>query len=195
MIMKHFITDLLDANVYLFTKNHKCFMVDCGGTPESTRYQLENIGWWPDYLLLTHGHYDHISALDLFSNGKTRIVIHSEDAKYLNDPQYNLSGMLMGKDTCFEIETDDGDFLKNEYGIYMLHTPGHSPGSVCYAVDDVLFTGDTLFCNGIGNTAFPGGNYAQEIDSVQKLLSLEINYKVCPGHGPATYLFDERKSF
>ena len=169
-------------------------MVDCGGTPENTMAQLKRLDFRPDYLLLTHGHIDHIASLQAVSALGAQIIIHPDDAHYLTDPDFNLSTMLIGKEFMFAGAVSDGAFLESEFNIKMLHTPGHSPGSVCYLTEDTLFSGDTLFCNGIGNTAFPGGDYDREIYSVKQLLQLDGNIQVYPGHGKFTTIFAERNT-
>ncbi len=185
------ISDLLDSNIYLFEKNNKKFMIDCGGSPEYVTNQLNSLDFTPDYILLTHGHIDHISALSAFDFQNTVLVIHPDDAHYLTDPSFNLSTQLLGKGVAFDIKSSNGGFLEEQFGIKILHTPGHSPGSVCYLLDGILFSGDTLFCNGIGNTIFPGGDYALEISSIKKLLILPPKTLVYSGHGIQTTIQNE----
>ncbi len=187
-------TDFFDSNIYLFSRNGKRFLVDCGGTPENMKQMLEQLSFWPDYVLLTHGHIDHVLSLSLFADGVT-VIIHPEDAKYLTDPSFNLSGMLLGRKMTFDVPVGDGGFLWEDFGIRMIHTPGHSPGSVCYLIDDCLFSGDTLFCGGIGNTSFPGGDYELEICSVRRLLALDGNITLYPGHGPSGSISAEKNMF
>lgn len=195
MKIQHFVTDFFDTNVYLFEKNNKCFMVDCGGSVQDTKRRLASFGIWPDFLLLTHGHIDHISSLSLFENSDTQIIIHSADQHYLCDPSFNLSTAILGQAVTFDLLCANEEIDLSQYGIEIIHTPGHSPGSVCYRVEDVLFSGDTLFCQGIGNTSFPGGDALTEMNSVRQLLEINDNLTVYPGHGPSTTIFKERKSF
>jgi len=194
MDIRFIVTDFFDSNVYLFERNGKKIMVDCGGTEDGMANILKSIDFWPDYLLLSHGHIDHILALPIFLNTRTKIFVHTSDAHYLRNPNYNLSPKLIGRDfKWFESVYDYGD-LPKELGVEVIHTPGHTPGSVCFLIDKHLFSGDTLFCGGIGNTSFPGSNYAAEILSVQKLLTLSPDITVYPGHGSSTTIGQEQNT-
>ena len=169
-------------------------MVDCGGTVEGIRAMLKNFDFWPDHLLLTHGHIDHILALPLFSKTDTKVYIHKNDAHFLSDPNFNLSTRLIGTRFVWDHVFFDYDELPKDLGIDVIHTPGHTPGSVCLAVGEHLFSGDTLFCDGIGNTIFPGGDYDMEIQSIQDLFELPLKTAVYPGHGPSTTIEAEKNT-
>jgi glyoxylase-like metal-dependent hydrolase (beta-lactamase superfamily II) len=148
------------------------------------------------YILLTHGHFDHIGAvqsLKHFFGGD--VVIHTGDAICLCDSDASLaSGFgLEQNDVQADIVIDDGDVLTlGENKIRVLHTPGHTKGSVCYIVEDMIFSGDTLFKGTVGRTDFPGGSYEEIIASLSKLASLEGDYKVYPGHEALTTLEREK---
>ncbi len=192
MKVRSFITDFFDSNIYLLDINEYKIMIDCGGTPIYIKTLLADNLFEPDYVLLTHGHIDHILSLSALNEAKTKVFIHKEDKKYLIDPDYNLSSRLIGSDFVWDASVYDYDSLPDVLGIEVIHTPGHSPGSVALKIDNCLFTGDTLFCNGIGNTAFPGGSLETELNSVKKLLTLSGNTIVYPGHGPATTIAKEQ---
>lgn len=194
MNIQFFVTDFFDSNVYLFENNGKKIMVDCGGTEEGIANLLKVIDFWPDYLLLTHGHIDHILSLPIFFKTGTKVFVHNSDAPYLRNPLYNLSSRLIGRTFKLEESVYDYDNLPKDLGIKVIHTPGHTPGSVCLLVDQHLFSGDTLFCGGIGNTSFPGGNYATEVHSIRKLLTLSHDVKVYPGHGSSTTIGQEQNT-
>ncbi len=185
-------TDFFESNIYLFEKNGKKFMVDCGGNAGNTLDQLKDNDFIPDYVLLTHGHIDHISSLSAVAQLGSTVLIHPKDAAFLTDSTLNLSNRLLGKEITFTGKIYDCTDLCPKLSISVLHTPGHTPGSVCYLVDDILFSGDTLFCGGIGNTMFPGGNYEQEICSIHSLLQLPEHIKVYPGHGNMTTILNEK---
>ena len=120
------------------------------------------------YILLTHGHFDHIAAVKHYFPG----------------------GM---EPLQADIVLQDGEELAlGNSKIKLLHTPGHTAGSSCYLIGDSLFTGDTLMHQSVGRTDFPTGNYQQLKSSLQRLNDLEGNYTVYPGHGPATTLAFER---
>lgn len=189
----HILTaDFFESKIYLFEKMGHKFMVDCGGAAEHTVSQLQKLNFLPDYVLLTHGHIDHILSLSAVTDLGATVVIHPKDAVYLNDPSLNLSTQLLGSPFVYEGSRADAASVCSDFGIEMLHTPGHTPGSVCYLVENNLFSGDTLFCGGIGNTMFPGGSYEQEIQSVRSILKLPEHIKVYPGHGCPTTIMKEK---
>ncbi len=187
-------TDFFDSNIYLFESNGQKIMIDCGGTATNISALLSSLDFCPDYVLLTHGHIDHILALSVFAGTDTKIFIHRDDAHFLRDPAYNLSSQLIGRQFVFEDNVFDYESLPKELEIQVLHTPGHTPGSVCLMIGEYLFSGDTLFCGGIGNTAFPGGDYPTEIASIKKLLMLPADTCVYPGHGCATTVANEQNT-
>lgn len=150
------------------------------------------------YILLTHGHFDHIMGVkqlrDTFGG---EIVIHKNDALCLTDSNASL-GDYFGLKHEFvdaDIIVTEGDSLDfaNEK-IKVMHTPGHTKGSVCYILGDVIFSGDTLFCSSMGRTDFPGGSNIEMAASLKRLRDMEGDYTVYPGHGESTTLDTERKT-
>ena len=137
-------------------------------------------------ILLTHGHFDHIGAVRELMEADTRLVIHELDAPMLGDPELNAGLGLLRRKITAPAATDkvrEGDEL-NLAGlkIKVLHTPGHTPGSVCYQVEGELFTGDTLFDFGWGRTDLPGGNEEQMADSLRRLAPLARKMPIHAGH-------------
>jgi hydroxyacylglutathione hydrolase len=133
------------------------------------------------YILITHGHIDHIGAAkELRDITKAPVLIHSLDAPALNFPP---DGHLQ-----------DGQKIEvGHYSISAIHTPGHSPGGMCFYAPGAVFTGDTLFAGSIGRTDFVGGNHQQLIEGViKKIFPLGDDIRVYPGHGPATTVGRER---
>ena len=147
-------------------------------------------------VLLTHGHFDHTGALYAFEG--TPIYMHPSDDVMLLDPVWSV-GADMGDDEPRPAATNfvqEGAFLHLAgLDIQVLHTPGHTLGSVCYAIGDVLFTGDTMFYHSYGRTDFPGGDQMELFRSLRRLLALDKNYIVCPGHGEPTSLEQERRVY
>ena len=150
-------------------------------------------------ILLTHGHFDHIGAVRELMEPGTKLVIHGLDAPMLGDPELNASaGLIARKVTAPEAtdlvkEDDEPEFAGLK--VKVLHTPGHTPGSVCYEIEGELFTGDTLFRFGYGRTDLPGGDMAQLRRSLMRLLTLVDSLRVYPGHGESACLKDIKRSF
>ena len=136
--------------------------------------------------MLTHGHFDHVGAVkDLAADTDCRVFLCADDA--LLPPMFT-AGKLYYTDTYTE-----GSIL-NIAGLYIhvLHTPGHTPGSVCLLVDDVIFSGDTLFEGSCGRTDI-GGDWATIQKSLKRLAAMEADFTVYPGHGGSTTLAQEKR--
>ncbi len=150
------------------------------------------------YICLTHAHFDHILALDeIKQKTNAKLVLHKMEERYLKDSSLNLLG-----DAVSDVIIPDADGLLEDGDticldgllIRVIHTPGHTLGGVCYLVDDVLISGDTLFSGAIGRFDFPFGNLVDEIRSIkEKLLILPDDTKVYPGHGFSTTIGKQRK--
>lgn len=142
-------------------------------------------------ILLTHGHFDHIAGVKrLKAETGAPVAIHREDADMLFDAEKNLSRGF-GLDITAapaDIELTQQIYTFAGVEVKVLHTPGHSPGSVCYFIEDAIFSGDTLFNLGVGRTDFPGGNFQTLKGSLEKLKLVQGEYAVYPGHGHSTSL-------
>ena len=146
----------------------------------------------------THGHIDHIVAnRDLKEETSAPLCIHSADADMLVNPQKNLSFFIGESVTSPEPDRllADGDTLEaGTLRLKVMHTPGHSQGSICLLGDGHIFTGDLLFAGGIGRYDFPGSSYTDLMDSLRKVIALDKALVVYPGHGPATTIGDEQRT-
>lgn len=171
-------------------------MVDPGGSFDKIDCFLQENNIKEIAVLVTHAHFDHILALaKLKEKYGATVFVGEKDAVALNTAD-NLAES-MGLPALSEVQPDillhDEEIVEiMGKRVSVLHTPGHTKGSVCYIIDDILFSGDTLFRDGYGRTDFIGGSYTEMIASINKLYSLQNDYKVCPGHGEATTLFRER---
>lgn len=151
------------------------------------------------YVLLTHGHFDHVSGVyGLQHEVGAEVVIHGSDKEHLLDPQKSLAEGNFPEPhqpVHADILVKDGDVIKlGESEIKVMHTPGHTNGSVCYILEDdrVIFSGDTLFCMTAGRTDFWDGSDEKMIASLKKLIALDGDYNVYPGHNRETTLERER---
>ncbi|MCL2053917.1 MAG: MBL fold metallo-hydrolase [Oscillospiraceae bacterium] len=152
-------------------------------------------------ILLTHGHFDHIEALEqLCKKTGARVYIHENDAHKLNDPRANLSALsgsiIKGCENADKVK--DGDAIAlDELSVKVFHTPGHTSGSVCYMIENMIFSGDTLFYMSIGRTDLTDGNSAVLADSLKRLAEFKggyDDYRVLAGHGDETSLSFEIKN-
>ena len=137
-------------------------------------------------ILLTHGHFDHIGAVSSLMEKSTKLFIHRLDAPMLTDSRLNASLCLTGCPVHAVPPTDllSGGEELSLAGISfsVIHTPGHTPGSVCYRFDQTLFTGDTLFHPGWGRTDLPGGDQHALYASLRRIMPLAQQLTICPGH-------------
>ena len=183
----------IGTNCYLLCDEnaHTCAVIDPGAEPELILSAVEKLDCAVDKILLTHGHYDHTTAVPALHAAlpDAKIYIHAADANGAGSRLFPLSGAV--KELHFY---DEGDTLTlGSLTIHVMYTPGHSKGSVTLMVGDVLFTGDTLFAGSCGRTDLAGGSYEEIMSSLARLGKLEGDYHVCPGHDVTSTLERERQ--
>ena len=203
MILRTFYTGPLAVNCYVATDeaSKKTFVVDPGGHNDDMVNYIKNNHLEIEYIILTHGHGDHIGGVsDLiidFPNAKLVACIH--DKALLEDPNLNMSSMVYGYPISLTADqyVADGETLKvGALELKFLHTPGHTAGGMCIVVENVVFTGDTLFEQSIGRTDFPGSSYQAIVNSIrEKLFVRPDDTRVLPGHmGPTTIGFEKENN-
>lgn len=187
----------LGANCYLLdNENGGAIAIDIGDEPQRVLCILEQYELKLCAILLTHGHYDHVGGVEAVREATgAAVYIHEKDAAMLESGQANLAVQLTSVPfqavKAYETLSDGQTLDIAGMTVQVMHTPGHTSGSVCYAVGDTLFTGDTLFQGSIGRTDL-GGNRKEMQLSLKKLAALEKNYTVCPGHGGCSTLAWEK---
>ena len=201
MIIKIFPLGLVQANSYLLIDEltKEAVLIDLGGNFQVIKDELEKYNASLKYILNTHGHFDHVMGeYDAQEFFKVPVYIHKEDEYLLaNLPQqlvkfgFEPSSLPPKTITIF----DENDVFKlGDKEIKVIHTPGHTPGSVCFLVQNNLFSGDTLFYTSVGRTDFEGGSFEQLSHSItQKLFTLNEEITVYPGHDCKTTIGYEKK--
>ena len=177
------------TNCYIIHEENAstCCVLDPGGEAKKVLELLANRGLTLEAILLTHGHFDHVGAVkELHDATGCRVYLCTED---LTMPAKWTAGELFYTDAYGEGDQLDLAGLH----IQVLHTPGHTPGSVCLLVDDTIFSGDTLFAGSCGRTDLPGGDTDKLLASLGRLDVLEGDYTVCPGHSASTTLAREKQ--
>ena len=198
--LTYFQLGMLPTNVYLGVNEEtgNGFLVDPAVYEPQVEDVMKEIGIKNLlYIQLTHGHFDHILGVNGFlkNHPEAKVVIHREDEAFLTDPvlSHTFKHGLTQEPIKADIIVEDGDVLAfDDTEFKVVHTPGHTRGSVVYLLDDLMFSGDTLFQLSCGRTDFPESDPAAMGPSLQKLAALEGNYHVLPGHNAFSELDYER---
>lgn len=186
-------------NCYILYTNKEAVVIDASWESEQIAEMIESLGLNLKYILITHGHVDHIvGAGKLKELTGAKILINEKDL-FLYDhikEQAQLFGFSVESlPPPDEFLTDNQEITIDGLTLKLIHTPGHTPGGLCYSVENKLFTGDTLFQGSIGRTDLWGGDYEQLIKSIkERLFTLGDDIEVYPGHGDETKIEQEKKS-
>lgn len=190
----------LGTNCYIVYDDVNCLIVDPGGEPEKVIELIVKLQVKPQAILLTHAHFDHIGAVDELRNHfNLDVYLHEAESDWLSDP--NLNGSILFTRTPVTTKAPDkilktGKMDLSSFSFEVIHTPGHSPGSVTFVFETEKFiiSGDVLFQQGVGRTDLPGGNSNELVNSIRnKLYQLDESYIIYPGHGSQTNIQAEKK--
>ena len=188
----------LEVNTYVVGPGggQECLLIDPGAEFASVEGAV--CGRMVTALLLTHAHFDHMLFARPWLERGAKLYVHELDAPALADPELNVSGVIGAKLMLPQADVllREGDVVR-EAGLELtvLHTPGHTPGGVCYQAGDVLFSGDTMFYGSYGRVDLPGGNNMQMAMSLKRLLALPKETVAYPGHGMKTKIAWERGQY
>ena len=198
--IKTIVVGYLETNCYLVGDSKgDAVVIDPGGSPDRILFEIDKNFYRPFCILLTHSDSDHIGGLDgVLRNRQAPVLMHRKELDFLRMPKTRISrfpGKVPAEPGYYALE--DGDVVEADgWGLTVLFTPGHTPGGVCYRLGDVVFTGDTLFSDGVGRTDFEGGSEEALTQSIYgRLLTLEDSVKIYPGHGPPSTIGRERRQF
>jgi glyoxylase-like metal-dependent hydrolase (beta-lactamase superfamily II) len=196
-VVQNFVVGPIETNCYVISdpSTGEACLIDPGADPKIIKDYISKSGLDLKFIINTHGHGDHIAANGAFD---VPIYIHSLDSDFLTNPGLNLSKMFMFGITSPKASKllKDGDVLKlGGLELEILHTPGHTPGSVSVKSGGTVFTGDALFAGGIGRTDFAYGDTDLLMRSIaEKLFSLDDSTRIYPGHGPESTIGVEKSS-
>ena len=202
LVVKNMVLGIIMTNCYIAYDDvvKEAFIVDPADSADEIPLKIIELGVKPVAILLTHGHFDHIGAVDeLRDKYKIKVYVY-EDEKDVMTSDANLASMI-GKRMSVEADEYLRDLQTIIIGgekIQVIHTPGHTKGSCCFYLPDekVLFSGDTMFCQSFGRTDFPTGSMSQLISSIKnRLLKLDDDVKVYPGHNEETKIGFERHMY
>jgi len=200
MILETTIVGPFEVNCYIIASenNSPAIIIDPGEGEDKIKQVLSKYKLKPAFIINTHGHIDHIGCDDKFG---VPVYIHHQDLRLLRDPRLNLSSLLASSFSVkSEIRTleDKENVELGQIQLEVMHVPGHTPGGIALLMkkpqNNILFTGDTLFYQGIGRTDFPGADEQLLIKSIkEKMFNLSDDTIIYPGHGPSSTIGEEKR--
>ncbi len=201
MKIEKFSLGYLKTNCYLIVNEEtkECVIVDPANCPDYLMNHVKSSGYTPKAILLTHGHFDHVMGIDAWVEVfGIPVYLHADEEEVLADAELNMSTMLRTSYSYQEVHClQDGETITLAgVEFRVIHTPGHTKGSCCYYIEDedVLISGDTLFCQSVGRSDFPTGDAETLVNSIrEKLFCLPDDVMVYPGHERQTCIGDEKR--
>lgn len=199
MILQKIVVGTLECNCYIIADEHtkETLLVDPGDEPDRIIDIISENDLHVKYIVCTHAHFDHVGAVsDMKQETGASIIIHRDEQEIYRSAREQAA--LWGFELDVLPEPDmlisEGDILEiGSLKFVIIHTPGHSPGSICLSGEDILITGDTVFAGSVGRTDFYGGDIIQLKKSFKRLMSFSEEVKILPGHGPETTIGREKK--
>lgn len=176
------------SNCYILKSSNEFCVIDPSFPLEEAVYRSNAQSLTLKYIILTHTHYDHMIHLESYLNKNAELLVSPNDANGLTDPSLNLSNWLSGKSFSYNGEyksITEGDVIEvGDEMLRVIETPGHTAGSVCLVSDEYIFTGDTIFSDGVyGRFDLPGGSGKKLLKSLKRLANLNENLIIYSGHG------------
>lgn len=189
MQLKIFREPPIDNNNYLLIdkESKEAVLVDCSAVDSDVKKTVNEAGAKLKYILLTHGHFDHVAGI---RPSEAKVVMHKADLNILNQANMYLPAFGIPEITIPQIDIfiEDGNILTlGNHKIKVIHTPGHTQGGVCYLINNMLFSGDTIFKESVGRCDLEGGDFDQIVNSIKtKIFTLPNDTIIYPGHGKST---------
>jgi len=181
-----------ETNTYIVADKGEAVIIDPASNSEKIKETLEQNNLTLTKILLTHGHYDHTAAC---AELEAPVSVHWKDAPMLSDPDKSFARLIRQRYKPCEAARflNDGDYVEiGAEKLYVMHTPGHSGGSVMFIGEGVIFSGDTLFAGSVGRTDGWSGSFAEQRESMAKIRAMDGEYRILPGHGEETTLSREK---
>ncbi len=188
----------LGSNSYVVysEKSHSAVVIDIGGEPSEVIDFINENALDLKYIVLTHSHFDHVlGAEELKAYSEAKIIAHMKAPEFLRDPEKNLSNVPYSRDVSMEADilvSDNEVITIDDIEMKFMHTPGHTPCSMIVFIDDLLFTGDTLFKGSMGRCDLVGGSLKTMYKSLHRISTISGDYIVLPGHeGESTLSYEK----
>jgi glyoxylase-like metal-dependent hydrolase (beta-lactamase superfamily II) len=199
MLIKNIVVGPLEVNCFVIADegSKKAIVVDPGDEPDRIMDIIENNGFVVEYIICTHGHFDHVGAVsDLKKDTGARVLIHKDELEIYSSAKDMAAfwGYDLDPLPDPDILAKDADVVTaGNLSFKVIHTPGHSPGGMCLYGEGLVITGDTIFAGSVGRTDFYGGDIGLLKKSFKRLMELPENTRVLPGHGPETTIGREKR--